>query len=309
MPKMNVESSILIDAAPEKIYAIISNLHQWKEWSPWVLAEPDAQIDVSEDGKHHSWDGKIIGSGKLTITEEKINERVVMDLCFLKPWKSQAKTLFVLEPKKEKTKVSWKMKSKLPLFLFWMKTQMETFVRMDYDRGLTLLKDLVETGSTNSILDFKGSVKFEASPYIGIETQCAFSTLGAHMERDFTQLMQYIMSLPEEYRCHGKGISIYKKINLVRDQCTYIAAYTLARVPDKIPTPFVSGNLPEFSAYTIRHTGPYRHIGNAWSAGMMHQRNKVFVSHKKIHPMEIMHNSPTNTAENDLISDILFPEK
>ena len=37
---------------------------------------------------------------------------------------------------------------------------MEIFVGMDYDRGLALLKDLVESGKTNSTLEFKGLKDF-----------------------------------------------------------------------------------------------------------------------------------------------------
>ena len=42
------------------------------------------------------------------------------------------------------------MNSSLPLFLFWMKEQMQVFVGMDYNRGLLLLKDLVENGKAHS---------------------------------------------------------------------------------------------------------------------------------------------------------------
>ena len=77
-----------------------------------------------------------------------------MDLTFLKPWKSQAKVAFYLKEEGASTQVRWTIDSGIPFFLFWMKKQMEIFVGMDYDRGLTMLKDLVETGSSNSTLTF-----------------------------------------------------------------------------------------------------------------------------------------------------------
>ena len=61
MPKMNVIKSIYVDAAPEKIYPIINDLSNWEQWSPWVIAEPNAQLNVAADGKYHEWDGEIIG--------------------------------------------------------------------------------------------------------------------------------------------------------------------------------------------------------------------------------------------------------
>jgi len=125
MPKMKVIKSIYIDSAPEKIYPIISDLNNWQEWSPWVIAEPRAQLNVSSDGKFHEWDGDIIGAGNLKIQDEVENQSVTMALNFLKPWKSKAVTSFTLKKKKKGTEVVWTMDSSLPFFLFWMKKQME----------------------------------------------------------------------------------------------------------------------------------------------------------------------------------------
>ena len=63
MPKMKVIKSIYIDSAPEKIYPIINDLNNWQEWSPWVIPEPRAQLNVASDGKFHEWDGDIMGAG------------------------------------------------------------------------------------------------------------------------------------------------------------------------------------------------------------------------------------------------------
>lgn len=306
MPTMNVNASLLIKASPEKIYPIISNLNYWETWSPWVLAEPSAAITVAKDGKYHEWTGEIIGSGNLKVVDEVENKSVSMDLNFLKPWRSFAKTTFELTPQKEGTLVQWTMESRLAFFLFWMKKQMEIFVSMDYNRGLLLLKDLIETGGTNSTLSFRGSKPFYATKYVGIKTSCPFSEIGNHMERDFTELMPYLM---QNYRelLTGNGLSIYHKTEIVKDRVVYTAAHPVSEIPKNLPEHFVVGELPKFNAYTIRHTGPYRHIGNAWAAGMMHQRSKKFKATRAIPPIEVMYNSPTNTPEKELISEILFP--
>jgi hypothetical protein len=47
MPKMNVIKSIYVDAAPEKIYPIINDLSNWEQWSPWVIAEPNALLKTA----------------------------------------------------------------------------------------------------------------------------------------------------------------------------------------------------------------------------------------------------------------------
>lgn len=308
MPKMNVNRSLIIDAAPAKIFSVLNDLHHWKKWSPWVIAEPDATLNVDPDGKYHEWEGKIIGSGNLRIVHEKENAHLKMDLTFLKPWKSQATTELILHPQGEKTLVVWKMQSSLPFFLFWMKKQMELFVGMDYDRGLTLLKDLVETGKTNCNLDFQGEKNYPEVQYLGIKTRCAFDEIGSNMERDFTHLMEFLMP-KHANKISGPAASIYHKWALTKNKVVYTAAVPVNEIPENLPPEVYVGKTPATKGYSIKHTGPYRHIGNAWSAGMMHQKGKIFKSKRTPPPMELMHNSPKDTPENDLISEIVFPSK
>jgi len=129
MPKMKVIKSIYIDSAPEKIYPIISDLNNWQEWSPWVIAEPRAQLNVSSDGKFHEWDGDIIGAGNLKIQDEVENQSVTMALNFLKPWKSKAVTSFTLKKKK---------KYCITQCLLWQKKELEAWPIMT--AGIFLIK-------------------------------------------------------------------------------------------------------------------------------------------------------------------------
>lgn len=308
MSKMNVLESIHIDASPEKIYPIISNLAHWKAWSPWIIAEPSAIITVAKDGQYHEWDGKIIGAGNLKIVSTLSGREVVMALTFLKPWKSKAITRFKLTQTEKGTQVEWIMESRLPFFLFWMKKQMEIFVGMDYQRGLQMLKNLIETGSVPSKLKFLGEKTFHATSYVGITTQCSISEISTQMEKDYTRLMTHLMAHCKDH-LRGHPLSIYHKWEFKKNRVKYTACHPVETIPENLPEDFTQGELPKTRVYSIRHTGPYRHIGNAWSAGMMHQQAKVFKSSRKIHPMEVMYNSPKDTPENELISEVLFPVK
>ena len=61
-----------------------------------------------------------------------------------------------------------------PLYLFWMKRQIKLGVELDYERGLQLLKSLIETGTTESKLYIKGLVKTEETPYIGLRRKTSY---------------------------------------------------------------------------------------------------------------------------------------
>jgi len=155
MPIMKIVKSKHINAPIKKVYDIIADLGQWQAWSPWLIMDPNTVVDV-KNRKDYSWEGARTGSGNMQITNEVQNQSVDYDLNFLKPWKSKAKVRMEVQSNNGGTEVTWMMDSTLPWFMFWMKKMMTTYIGMDYDRGLNLLKDYVEDGEVHSKLNFLG---------------------------------------------------------------------------------------------------------------------------------------------------------
>ena len=151
MPKINVNRSILIKQPKELVYKEINNFNKWKSWSPWLSLEKQAKVSIEPNGKAFNWEGDVIGAGQMSVLKEELNTSIYCDLTFLKPWKSKAKTNFFFKEVVGGTEVSWTMDSQIPFFMFWMKNSMENFIGMDYDRGLLMLKDKVESGASMCI--------------------------------------------------------------------------------------------------------------------------------------------------------------
>ena len=306
MPSMNISKSIVINAPADQVFRVIGNFNSWTKWSPWLIAEPDAKVDVSSDGEEYSWEGKVTGAGNMKITKSVEGESVEIDLHFIKPWKSQADVAFLLEKDGGGTKVTWTMKSGIPFFLFWMKKMMEVMVGMDYDRGLKMLKDFVEDGEVHSKLEFIGNEQFDGGKYIGIKTKCTMTEIGEQMQGDFIKINEYIEG--KDFVI-GHPFSIYHKWAFVKGNVEYTSGVLVSSVPDDLPNYFVIGEIPSTPVHTIRHTGPYEHLGNAWSTQMMYERGKVFKQNKKIHPFEVYVSDPAQTAPNDLVTEIHLPMK
>ncbi len=304
MPKMNVNKSITINASQKKVKEFLADFHNWKNWSPWLICEPDASINYTNDGKYYKWDGNRVGSGEMKVTAEKDN-RIDYDLTFLKPWKSKAKVAFNFSGKGNETQVNWTMDSSLPFFMFWMKKAMETYVGMDYDRGLKMLKEELEHGKINSKLEFVGDNEFDGCDFIGIKTTTPFSNIDKAMEKDFNDLNEFIGK--NNIEVSGLPFSEYQKFNLVKDKVVYVAGFPVRSKPENLPENFFYGTLPKLKMHTVRHKGKYDHLGNAWTTVMMMERNKEFKKNKKASPMEIYHNDPSNTAPEELITDISMP--
>ena len=51
--KIHVKESISISAPQEKVQAVITDFHSWQHWSPWLLAEPDAKVEITPDGSRY----------------------------------------------------------------------------------------------------------------------------------------------------------------------------------------------------------------------------------------------------------------
>ncbi|TYA69819.1 SRPBCC family protein [Seonamhaeicola marinus] len=303
MPKTFVSRSIVINTPKEKIKDLVSDLHNWRPWSPWLVCEPEAVVNVQEDGKFYTWEGKRVGSGELKVVSESEN-LINYDLTFLKPWKSHAKVEFKFSEVDGGIKTEWTMHSSLPFFMFWMKKQMEAWIGMDYERGLKMLKEYVETGKINSKLEFVGQHDFEGCDFIGIKRTTLFKDIGEAMESDFTALGEFIAT--NNIEPSGLLFSQYHKFDLVSGKVIYTAGIPVSSIPANLGAKFISGNLPKTKLNTVRHHGPYDHLGNAWSTAQMMMRNKEFKPVKKYHPLEFYHNDPAETSPEDLITDVSF---
>lgn len=307
MPKIGVSKSILIHADVEKVYATIADFSTWTVWSPWLIMDPEAKVSVAADKKFYDWDGPRSGVGNMKIVGQENNTSIEIDLTFLKPWKSTAKVFFFLSSQGDQTEVKWTMDSSLPFFMFWMKTMMETFIGMDYDRGLRMLKNYIEDGKVHSVLNFKGKETLSEQEYIGIATSCTKETMGKKMTEDMPRLLHFINE--NKLEITGAAFTQYSKWDMVKNRIEYIACVPVASIPGNLPSEFTAGKIPSTLVYTLEHKGSYQHLGNAWSTLSSMQRGKEFTVNKKIHPFETYHNIPGEVADDELITRVHYPLK
>ena len=308
MPKFVVEKTITIEAPLEEVRTILADFTQWPAWSPWLIMEPEAKVTFGDGNNSYEWDGKRIGSGNMALLrEESSNDGHCLHykLNFLKPWNSSANVNFMLSQQNDTTEVVWTMHSSLPFFMFFMKKMMVAWVGMDYQRGLNMLKEYVEAGKINSHLAFAGESDIEAITYIGINKTCATQDIGKAMEEDFTQLERFMAThLGVE---NGTAFSIYHKWEMVKGRANYTAAIPVKSIPSDLDDNIIVGEIPATRVFTLRHTGDYLHLGNAWSTLHSMIRNKEISCKKDIHPFEVYINSPKDVESSALITDIKFP--
>ncbi len=313
MPVTYVEKSIKINAPMHHVESVLTDFNQWISWSPWLLMEPEAAVNVADDKHFYEWSGRRVGSGNMqfegAVDVNNDGRRLDYSLNFFSPWKSTADVEFRLLPsdEEEMVNVTWIMRSSLPFFLFWMKTSIQNFIGMDYKRGLSMLKEQIETSSISSNLDFIGETVFNKTPYVGITSDSAVAEMGIKMSRDFTALGEFIKTRAGLQ--NGAPFCIYHKMDMAKQVCKYTAAIPVKELPADFPENVTTGDFPHAKMFCLRHEGRYEHLGNAWSTLYTMQRNKEFFPNTRVKPVEIYLNDPTEVAPGELVTDVMLPIK
>ncbi|MBI3901904.1 MAG: SRPBCC family protein [Nitrosomonadales bacterium] len=146
----HVERSISIKAPPEKIFALINDLHLWNEWTPYnkdPAMKKTYSGSPSGKGAAYAWEGnKDVGKGEIAITESIPSSRIVFDLHMIEPFEGRNVATFTLNPAGDSTKVIWSLddKQKLIVKVMGIFMNMDKMIGGDFEAGLTKLKMVAE---------------------------------------------------------------------------------------------------------------------------------------------------------------------
>ncbi len=146
-----VQRSMTVNASPDKVFALVNDLHRWEAWSPWDKMDPEMKKSYSGPesgpGAAYEWDGnENVGKGKLEITKADIPNEIQMKLHFIEPFEANNDVDFTFEPRGESTEVTWGMQGPNPYFSKLMQVflSMDRMIGKDFESGLTNLKNIAE---------------------------------------------------------------------------------------------------------------------------------------------------------------------
>ena len=309
MPAFNVSRSIQIDVPQQKVFETVADFGTWTIWSPWLCAEPEAKVTVTDNpnsvGSIYSWDGEIVGAGEIEHQVLNNYDRIEEEIRFTKPWKSKSKVSFDLQTEDATTRLSWTMDGSLPWFMFWMKPMMQTMIGMDYDRGLKMLKEWLETGSIASKTEIRGIETIGPIRMAGVSNTCRVEDVGSEMDRTMSEAEQ---KLSEHNLPADEGISVYKAFDMKKGTFGYISGFMIPESAPEELSGLTTWSLPGSRALRVDHVGPYCHLGNGWSAANQYARSRK-LKQAKGGAFEIYRTSPKTTEANDLQTEIYLPLK
>ncbi|MFA6440211.1 MAG: SRPBCC family protein [Bacteriovoracaceae bacterium] len=146
-----VERTMSIKAAPEKVYALINDFHEWKSWSPFEKLDTTMNKTFSGamngKGAVYEWSGNSnAGSGRMEITDTVQYSKITIKLDFITPFEGHNTAEFILQSDGENTKVTWAMYGpnlylgKVMSIFF----SMDAMLGSEFNKGLADIKLLSE---------------------------------------------------------------------------------------------------------------------------------------------------------------------
>lgn len=146
-----VERTTSIDAPPAEVFKHLADYHEWGAWSPWDELDPSmAKSYTGESGKvgaGYHWTGnRKVGEGRMTTVGIDEPNKLDIKLEFVKPFKSESDTTFLVEPRDAGSTVTWRMTGNHN----WMSRimglfkSMDSMVGPDFEKGLAKLKTVCE---------------------------------------------------------------------------------------------------------------------------------------------------------------------
>jgi len=148
--QFRVERSLTINAPAEKIFPILEDLRQQRNWSPWDQVDATMTRNYSGTergvGAIYEWDGKNIGAGRQEITGVTPNSKIDIKIDFFRPMEAHNRVEFLLRPEGNATNVTWAIFGPVPLLHRAMQLFMsiDKMIGNEFEKGLMQLKTLAE---------------------------------------------------------------------------------------------------------------------------------------------------------------------
>lgn len=146
-----VERRLLVQAPPEKVYALIEDVRRWPDWVTMEMKDPTLQRryfgPARGAGSGFDWSGRPeSGQGRTTITEAVAPRRVVLQVWVREPHEDKQTVEVNLRPGAGGTEVHWATYGALSYFMRVTTafTSMEAVMAPELDRSLANLKALAE---------------------------------------------------------------------------------------------------------------------------------------------------------------------
>lgn len=176
---VHVERSLTVNATPADVAPMTSDLKKVNAWSPWEGKDPNQTTSYSEKtagvGATYDWSGNDeVGKGRMTIKSVEPGKTVI-GLEFFEPFSGVADATVVYAAEGDGTKVTWMYdaKSDMMVKLMGVFMSMDEMLGPDYEKGLAMLKPIVEKHAQDRLAAEKAAAEKAAAEKAAAEKAAA----------------------------------------------------------------------------------------------------------------------------------------
>lgn len=144
-----VERRILVQAPPERVFALIEDPREWRRWSAWNRRDPAMTISYSGPargpGAMWTWQSASQGSGEMRFLRVE-QDRLLEYALHFPDVDARPTGALRLEARAGGTEVSWSMQDRVGYnpVMRWMSLLMDDMIGRDFEEGLATLKSVAE---------------------------------------------------------------------------------------------------------------------------------------------------------------------
>jgi hypothetical protein len=294
--------SLEIAAPPDSVFAAIVDFKSWPQWSPWLIHEADADITYSEnyqaEGGSYSWDGAVVGAGKLTHMKITPTSSIRQQIEFLRPFKSVNQVSWEFVNKNGNTLVSWEISGRMPFLFRFRARQLESMLGRDYELGLELLNGYLNVNAPHPRFVFAGSEDLQEFSYWAIPCNGKLRQLETARKSSIETLRTAAAG------SNALALTLYHQFDP-------LAAHFRAEIALPI------GDHPPLSNYTRREFrggryykmtlhGDHRFLPLGWYALSSHCRLHKIKLDQARPALEIYHHDPDELADSNQLGSALY---
>ncbi len=194
----NVSRSVTINSSAERVYQVVLNMEESKNWSPWD--DLDTNIRYTYEGENGvignkvSWESKNrnVGKGSMTLVGMEPNKRVDFEIAMVE-YGSISSSVYTIEPEPEGVKVTWTDSGELKGFMMkYMGLFMDKMLGEMFEKGLKNLKAYVESIPTSVMSDIsQGYVS--SQNVISIRETVTSAEIGSKLGELYGQLTAFAL--------------------------------------------------------------------------------------------------------------------
>lgn len=303
-----VRRSILMDVDRQTVFDKVRDFRSWKEWSPWLLHEPDTVLKFSDrasrEGGSYSWNGKHVGAGKLTHMRFDGLNKIEQRIEFTRPFKSVCDVWWEFADVNNQTEVTWCMRGKMPFPFRFMTNMTRQMIEKDYDLGLAMLRGRLDPNAERPVISFDGEVELAPQLVLTIPFKGGISSMVKAMETGFPKLNAFLSQ--QGRKPVGAPIAAFYKVDFKKMyfECDIALPVPIAMPPGE----FQRKNLGGGRYFKMTVQGSYDFLESAWYSAMSHLRMYKIKQDSSRPTLEVYQNDPREAQHsNEVLTTLYFP--